>query len=107
MFPPDRRRVIVLLTVKSHFSHFYRGWCRDFVISKKLSASVKWDLRAARPVSNVLNHENKIISKPAAHQASLPYRPRAWMLRSIFLWKYKIPKTATVKTLAQGSAQHS
>ena len=107
MFPPDRRRVIVLLTVKSHFSHFYRGQCRDFVISKKLSASVKWDLRAARPVSNVLNHENKIISKPAAHQASLPYRPRAWMLRSIFLWKYKIPKTATVKTLAQGSAQHS
>ena len=62
MFPPDRRRVIVLLTVKSHFSHFYRGQCRDFVISKKLSASVKWDLRAARPVSNVLNHENKIIS---------------------------------------------
>ena len=48
-------RVIVLLTVKSHFSHFYRGWCRDFVISKKLSASVKWDLGAVR--CNALNHE--------------------------------------------------
>ena len=48
-------RFIVLLTVKSHFSHFYRGWCRDFVISKKLSASVKWDLGAVR--CNALNHE--------------------------------------------------
>ena len=48
-------RFIVLLTVKSHFSHFYRGWCRDFVISKKLSASVKWELGAV--LCNALNHE--------------------------------------------------
>ena len=53
-------RFIVLLTVKSHFSHFYRGWCRDFVISKKLSASVKWDLGADQ--GNALNHENKTTS---------------------------------------------